>query len=217
MKKIISSVGIFLFVLGAFPSVSFGAGMCPGKDEDGDHYFSIADPEQENLAASIKETTCGDEIGIKGYELPICDCPNIGVGKACKGLGKVLDANDIKVIISDPDAAGLKKGRSFNPRAADTDGDGIDNNCDGVDGTGGGNGGVELASLVQRAVEVLGTVVAGVSTVFLIWGAIMYSSAAGEEEKTRKARKTMTGAVVGLIIGVLAATLIGMVMGWVVG
>jgi len=203
LKKLFSlSLSIFLLSI-AFTPVSYAARCTTDYDNDG--YYVGA------------EGSCDDTIGIKGYEPAICDCPVLKVGAKCQSVGGVLTDQQILEIFDPTKVKTTQRGKSFNPNAPDAPGDGIDSNCDGTDENFAADTSTNIPALIEKAVKFLGTIVAGVSTIFLIWGAIMYASAAGEEEKTRKARKTMVGAVVGLIIGVLAATLIGIVIGQVTG
>ncbi len=216
LKKATATVGLFCLGFGFFPGVAVG--QCSLEDADGDHYYADDALGLEGRS-DLTGTPCEKKIGIRGYEKRICDCPNLRVGAHCPSMGGVLTDVQIDEVYDVKKYPNAKKGASFNPKATDSPGDGIDHNCDGVDPKVGGGGAnpTTIAELIQKGVTILGTVVAGVSTIFLIWGAIMYASAAGEEEKTRKARKTMTGAIVGLVIGVMAATLIGIVIDWVVG
>jgi hypothetical protein len=42
----------------------------------------------------------------------------------------------------------------------------------------------------------------------MIYGGVMYATAAGDEGKTSKARKAIIGAVIGLLVGLLAPTVV---------
>lgn len=102
-------------------------------------------------------------------------------------------------------------GTSVNPNAFDNPGDGIDQNCDGPDGqllaatTGKTQ---NLEGLVSRSISLLSRAVVLISIVIMIVGGILYATAAGDEQKTAKARKTIVGAIIGLIVGLLAPTII---------
>jgi hypothetical protein len=214
MKKLMTSLFLFAFLLAGFAPVSTYAVVCT-TDEDNDGYYPSPNPDADVIAAP-----CDGTIGLQGYELPICNCPDIRDGAPCNnidiaaaatpGTPRQLTIPDINALY-DYLKWGNKKGRSFNPAASDTPGDGIDQNCDGVDAQV-TKATTDVPDLIEQAITFLGSIVAGVSTLFLIWGAIMYASASGDEEKMRKARKTMIGAIIGLIIGILAWQLIGLVI-----
>ncbi len=184
-KKLFGLLTIILFM----PFSAFAA-PCT-EDLDGDGYYSSDDGSCEAPA-----------IGGRGIEKSYCDC--VMINDACSSYEKVV-------------APGKSiAGKKVHPGAIDSPQNGIDENCDGTDGkyvtT---DNEKSIADYIDLIVTFLGYIVAGVSTAILIWGGIMYASAAGEEEKTRKARKAMIGALVGVIIGVLASTLIGTVINYV--
>ena len=168
------------------PASAFAA-VC--EDLDGDGYY-------------VEDGCDLPTIGSKGSEKASCDC--ITIDDTCSGYEEVV-------------APGKSiKGKNVHPGAIDSPENGIDENCDGVDGKYIVDGdGKTIDDYISMIVKFLGYIVDGVSTAILIWGGIMYASAAGEEEKTRKARKAMIGALVGVIIGVLASTLIETVIGYI--
>ena len=67
----------------------------------------------------------------------------------------------------------------------------------------------ELARIVTNAL--LG-IAGSLSVIFLIVGGIMYTTSAGNESTTKKAKGTITGAIVGLIICIMAFAIVNFVL-----
>lgn len=112
--------------------------------------------------------------------------------------------------VFDPSQANSVQGNAVYPGAFDKPGNGIDENCDGKDSrlietTDVAND--NLGSLADRVIYMLSRAVVVISVIILIWGGIMYSTAAGDERKTSKARKAIIGAIIGLAIGLLAPSI----------
>ena len=191
-KRFTAGASALFLVLGLFAlptgALAGGGGGCEDKDQDG--YY-------------IQE--CPDRLDYEGTEIAVCDCVNLTPGSGCATDDELL------TIFSKLDQASGKRGRQFNPGVPDIPSNGIDEDCTAGDTQVAGQGALSLGDLIQTGISFLSAIVAGVSTLVLIWAAIMYATAAGEEEKTRKARKAMIGAVVGLIVGLLAPQLIGMI------
>lgn len=108
--------------------------------------------------------------------------------------------------VYDPSKVTTVSGASVYPTAFDKPGNGIDESCDGADGQliDDTNTGANLGNLSDRIVYFLSRAVVIISVIILIWGGIMYSTAAGDERKTSKARKAIIGAIIGLAVGLLA-------------
>lgn len=69
-------------------------------------------------------------------------------------------------------------------------------------------GRVDLYTLFDFTLRTLITIAAIVSIVYLVWAGIQYITAAGDEERMKKARGAVIGAIIGIIIIVLSYILI---------
>ncbi|MBU0727868.1 pilin [Patescibacteria group bacterium] len=101
-------------------------------------------------------------------------------------------------------------GSQVYPGAFDKPDNGIDEDCNGADGELVLTTGEEkdLEGLVDKAMSLLSRAVVIISIVILIWGGILYATAAGDEQKTGKARKAIIGAIIGLAVGLLAPAIV---------
>jgi len=217
-KKIIS-LALSVFLLGLFVApAALAAVEC---DQDGDGYIVIPTSVMKAIASDVPYDENGDYspaewqdyfkmyqagelteeeqcIGInfkKGAEPKRCDATIVGANSG----------------VYDPSVrTSPLRGSQVYPSALDTPDNGVDEDCNGKDaslleGTGEAK---ELGGLVDKVVTLLSRVVVVVSILIMIWGGVLYSTAAGDEAKTRKARKAIVGAVIGLIVGLLAPTVV---------
>jgi len=102
------------------------------------------------------------------------------------------------------------QGSSVNPGALDVADNGVDEDCNGKDNTllATTGQGKDLGGLSGKVLSLLSKAVVFVSVVIMIYGGVMYATAAGDEGKTSKARKAIIGAVIGLLVGLLAPTIV---------
>ena len=148
-----------------------------------------------NAGILTQEEICENFTFKKGAEPSRCDASIIA------NDSNVYDTNKV---------SGLS-GNKVHPGAFDIADNGIDEDCDGADGkflASAVGGDKDLGSLVQRIISLLSKIVVTISVVIMIWGGVMYATAAGDERKTAKARKAIIGAIIGLVVGLLAPTIV---------
>ena len=68
--------------------------------------------------------------------------------------------------------------------------------------------GSSALSIILNIADYLMWVAAGVAALFLIWGAIRYATAVGEQEQVDQAKRTMLWSVLGLAISLLATQIV---------
>ena len=69
----------------------------------------------------------------------------------------------------------------------------------------------DFGDLLTRAIGWMLYFAAGIAVLFLLVGGFQYISARGNEEATEKAKKTITGAVIGIIIIIMAYAIVTIV------
>ncbi len=110
---------------------------------------------------------------------------------------------------------------------AGTNSGGINNTNSGGAGNtgtgGGGSGGIQnpapnylvdirdFGSLLTRAIGWMLYFAGGIAVLFLLVGGFQYIAARGNEEATEKAKKTITGAVIGIVIIIMAYAIVTIV------
>lgn len=73
-------------------------------------------------------------------------------------------------------------------------------------------GPANFGSLITNVTNLLLFVAGAVAVIFIIIGAIMYATSAGNEQNVTKAKGTIVNAVIGLIIAVLAFVIVNFVI-----
>jgi hypothetical protein len=72
-------------------------------------------------------------------------------------------------------------------------------------------GGEQLGTILERVINWVLTLAAALAVIYLIYGGIIYITAAGNEEKTKAGKNALIGAVIGLVIIFLSYLIIGWV------
>ena len=69
----------------------------------------------------------------------------------------------------------------------------------------------DFGPLLQRIITIFLYFAGGIAVLFLMVGGFQYVAARGNEEATEKAKKTITGAIIGIIIIVMAFAIVAIV------
>jgi len=214
------------FAIGFFVTpVTLAAIDC---DKDADGYVTISGSAMKLIAPDVPFEENGSASAIQWqdyYNVYLKGQDKLTEAEKCPGLNFKKGAeptrcDDIVIGASsnvyDPAKVTSVRGPQVNPQAFDVADNGIDENCDGKDSTllegAGTTGGKDIGGLVQKSISLLSKLVAAVSIMIMIWGGVLYATAAGDESKVSKARKAIIGAVIGLIIGLLAPTIVNLIV-----
>lgn len=163
-------------------------------DNDNDGYAGNAQAHNEYSPQATQQPECT----LSGRIVKTNDCVDLDSNKERQSGIKDKDGNAVK-------------SRDIHPNATDVPGNQVDEDCDGADAGFSKNTGVTAQGLLDNIKNFLTWIVGGISGIVLIIGGIMYATAVGEEEKQKKARKAMLGAVVGLVVALLANVIISIV------
>lgn len=189
-------------------------------DSDGDGFIVIPTQVMRNIAPDTPYIDNGNYNALqwntylslyKGAQLTedeMCDGLNFKKGAEAKRCDAVtIQANSN---VYDPSkVTATLSGNQIYPGALDTPDNGIDEDCDGKDATLISQSDTkDLGGLADKAIGLLSKLVVAISILIMIWGGVLYATAAGDESKTSKARKAIIGAVIGLAVGLLAPAIV---------
>jgi len=222
-KKLFSLVFSALLIAMVVTPAVFAA-TCTDNDNDG--YFVVS---TEEMKIAYDETTY-DENGnytalewkqflndykraVESEKAVITVCDNLAFKKGLEPAKCDAPSIDKTIGIFDSSRIASLSGSKVYPGAFDKANNGIDEDCDGADGKLIVSSGEEkdLGGLVDKGMTLLSRAVVVISIIIMIWAGMLYATAAGDEQKTAKARKAIIGAIIGLIVGLLAPSIINFI------
>jgi hypothetical protein len=68
-----------------------------------------------------------------------------------------------------------------------------------------------IATLILNVAKWVIYIVGALAVIFLIWGALLYLTSAGDEGRAKSGKKTIINAVVGLILAILSFTIVNLI------
>ncbi len=67
---------------------------------------------------------------------------------------------------------------------------------------------VQIAQLIQKVLNFIGSIVLVIALIMLLWAAILYLTAGGSEERVGRAKSYLIYAIIGIVVAVLAFSVI---------